>query len=48
MKYSLSTFENVLLFAFLICIALISGGTRALGRGGKLSLKGPKRTVKET
>jgi len=37
MKYSLRTFENILLFAFLFYIAIISGVTRALSQGGKLS-----------
>jgi len=37
MKYSLRTFENVFVFAFLFYKAIISGGTRALSQGGKLS-----------
>jgi len=41
MKYSLRTFENVLIFAFLFYIATISVGTTALSQGGKLSSKGP-------
>ena len=41
MKYYLRTLENVLLFAFLFYIAIISGVTRALCQGGKIFLKGP-------
>jgi len=41
MKYSLRTFENILLFAFLFYTAIISGVSRALSQGGKLSWKGP-------
>jgi len=37
MKYSLEIFENVLLIAFLFYIAIISGVTRALSQGGKLT-----------
>ena len=37
MKYSLRTFENVLLFAFLFYMGIISGVTRALSQGGKRS-----------
>jgi len=37
MKSSLTTFENVLIFAFLFYIAVISGVTRALSQGGKFS-----------
>jgi len=41
MKYYLRIFETVILFAFLFYIAIISGVTRALSQGGKLSQKGP-------
>jgi len=41
MKYSLGTFENILLFAFLFFIAIINGVTRALSQGGKRSWKEP-------
>jgi len=37
MTYTLTTFENVLLFAFLFYIAIISGVTRALSQGGEFS-----------
>jgi len=36
-KYSLRTFENVLIFAFLFHMAKISDVTRALSQGGRFS-----------
>jgi len=45
MKYSLRTFENVLLFAFLFYIATISGVTRALSPGGNLAKRGALASV---
>jgi len=44
MKYSPRTFENVKMFSFLhflFWIAIISGVTRTLSQGGKLSKKWP-------